>query len=477
MKSDQHRYKYDVTRYLCAAAELNRNVRDTIFEHVVQNPYKFVAKNYGVDLSRVVRQCLRIQTRDLATDLLLSAIMLFYVIIHFSHKGLIYGIITFIPNLISSWAFIFTLFVICGSRLWSYWEVSRNLSKDNFGNSLHKETLVESIYAERLLELKQLEEGNTTYYSGYTPFVGAGNRIGGWSFVFSTQSEMDQNEYVDISLKKMYDTMGEKIKDLQIKGMSIEDGLFVDGKTLRNHPEFLPDVLSAPNAKISDEVMQDYVGKFTEQKRYYKIIQISGWQGNFIFSTFFRLTKNDRQMFVEVNYYLLPPLKKNYYAIDQLRVGIPASIIGKTILISIIPAIVSPFLAPFRFISRLNLLLNKRGGNSRKVERQVKDNPVFDYGAAQSLREIVASDKMQNFFQDADVIMYQKQVERYLMEGMTEYLKSQGVDVSEFNKRKEAIIQQGITINGGNFEVENLVGGNQIKHNIIKKVESVVKES
>lgn len=472
MKNNARQPKYDVTRYLCAAAELNRSFRNTVFEEIVHNSYRFVARSYGVDLSRVVRQCLRAQTRDLLLDLVLSVLMVIAVISNFVSNGFFPGLFMLIPTLLT-WPLLLAFVTICGSKLYSYRVVASHLSRDNFHKEEAKETVVEIMYADRLKELKQLEDGNAVYYSGYSPFVGAGKRLGGWSFVFSTQSKEDEEKFIDLSLTHMYAYMESKLSKLQIDGMTITDCLFVDGKTVRQQPEFLPNELAAPLSTVSEATMQSCMDSFFEQKRYYKVVQISGWQGNLIFSSFFRVTQNDRQTFVEVSYYALPPLRNSYYAIDRLKSGIPLSFIGTSMLKSIFPAIMSPIQSPVRLISLLRQLLSKQSGAKREV-KEIKENPAFDYGADQSLREMVASEKLNNYFQDADVDMYRKQIERQLMEGMTDYLESQGVDVSEFNRHTEAVVQQGITINAASFAVENMVSGNQIQNNFMNKVQSVL---
>ncbi|MGN7470679.1 hypothetical protein [Brevibacillus sp. SAFN-007a] len=465
--------KYDVTRYLCAAAELDRKFRSTVFEHVVHNSYRFVAKSYGVDLPRVVRQCLRAQTRDLVVDSLFCLILIVFLVKHFSKYGLVYGIIGFIPAFLA-WPFFYSFLVTIGSKLYSEWLVTKQLSRNRFHKAGEASSFVEKMNEQRLKELEELEAGNAIYYSGYSPFVGAGQRLGGWSFVFRTQNARNRENYVDISLPHLYAFLEQKLHNLNIKDMSVNDGLFIDGKTLNMYPEFLTRDGSAPLLNVSDDMIEESMKTFSEQRRFYKVVQVTGWQGNFIFSTFFRLVKNNRQMFLEVSYYLLPPLKEEYYKIDQMSSTIKASKIGKAFIRSIIPALLNPFRSPVRLISQVNLLISKgRTANQESKERE--ENPQFDYGAIESIREMVACNNLQNYFQEADVDMYRKQIERHLMDAMTEYFIDHDVDVSEFNSRKETVLQQGIVINGGNIQVENMVNGNQFFQKVSENIKEAVK--
>lgn len=68
-----------------------------------------------------------------------------------------------------------------------------------------RKSFLESQYEHRLQQLERLQEGNVAYYSGYSPFVGAGVRLGGWSFVCNTAKKgSGKSEHTAIAVSDLY---------------------------------------------------------------------------------------------------------------------------------------------------------------------------------------------------------------------------------------------------------------------------------
>ncbi|MNJ51986.1 hypothetical protein D3C77_473020 [compost metagenome] len=265
------------------------------------------------------------------------------------------------------------------------------------------------------------------------------------------------------------------MNSLQIRNLTVQDMVYVSGRDIREDHRFLSNPFQAPNPYISDTLVDEIKESQQENVRYYQSVQVVGWQGNFVLSSFFRIHKNDKHLFIEANYYVLPPLESEFYEIDQLNSSIPLGRIVKMGISSVLPAIFYLPFSPIRAIRNGTAFLASWKGKKDDV-KQVSENQRFDYGAYESIREMAATDKMQNFFQKSDLAMYKKQIERCFTDSIIEFLDSQGVDVSEFVQRKESIINQGIMINGGSFSADNVSVGNQT-NTIINQVKSAFQNS
>ncbi|MCD9020218.1 hypothetical protein [Cohnella silvisoli] len=466
--------KYDISRYLCAAAEISPKFRSKVFEQILHNTVRYVAPSYGVDVPLVVKHCLRGHTRDFIVDALISVAVLWTFIGTFKSHGIFSGIPYFVYSLVS-----FPLllaFLLKWLNLYVGFRVVVKDLKNDQHNMNGKKSFMESQYEQRLQQLEKLQEGNIAYYSGYSPFVGAGVRLGGWSFVCGTAKRgITKSEHVVISLPDLYRHINKSMNSLHIPHLSIKDMIYVDGKSIRNDSRFLSNPYEAPSTHVADFLIDEYKVKQEENVRYYQTVQVLGWQGNFVFSSFFRISKNDQHLFVEANYYLLPPLESVYYEIDRLHSSIPVGILVKMALSSIIPAIISLPTAPLRAV-RSGSAFFASWKEKKETKKQIDEDQRFDYGAYESLREMAATNKLQNFFQQSDVDMYRKQIERCFTDSIMEFLESQGVDISEFVQRKETVINQGIMVNGGSFTAENVSVGNQAQM-LIHQAKNVVQNS
>ncbi|MNC13352.1 hypothetical protein D3C75_610970 [compost metagenome] len=460
--------KYDITRYLCAAAEISPKFRTKVFEQIIDNTIRYVAPSYGVDVPLVVRHCLRGQLRDFIVESLLSIILLWTFLSAIISHGVIFGIPSFVISLVT-----YPLLISFLLRWLNLFIGYRVVVKDlkHIDIQAEKRSFVESQYEKRIMELETLQDGNVVYYSGYTPFVGAGIRMAGWSFVCSTATkEGERSEQSVISLPALYNHVNKNMNSLHIPHLNVKDMLYVNGREIREDDRFLTDPYQAPIAQIAASLIDEYKENQEENVRYYQTVQVVGWQGNLVLSSFFRVSKNDKHLFVEANYYVLPPLEPGFYEIDQLNSSIPLGRILKMGLSSIIPSIFLLPLAPSRAI-RNGAAFWSSWKEKKELLKQISKNQRFDYGAYESIREMAASDELQNFFQKSDLEMYKKQIERCFTDSVMEYLEGQNVDISEFIKRKETVINQGIMINGGSFSAENVSVGNQT-NTIVNQVKS-----
>jgi hypothetical protein len=447
--NDNH---FDTTRYLCAAAEMNRSFRNQVMEEILHNTHRYVAPCYGVDIGRVVWHCVQAKRRDFILLLILLGIFAWAFLSSFE-TGFFFFLPYFFTNLFFSYPILLAFGAIFITKWIGYRRIIKSLLRQNYRPGLPDAQMNDGMLG-RLAQLKGVQEGNVVYYSGFSPFVGSGIRVSGWSFVIDIRGDKAEA----FTLRELYDRIEEKIRALHIPGMSCSDRLFVDGKNIRNDRRFLENEFSAPFTQVAPSLVEEYVEKFGETIRHYKVIQVVGWKGDFVLSAFLRFVKSEENLFVEVNYYILPPLQNKYYAIDRLSKDIPLDVIGKLVFQSVIQSFILLPLSPVHMMREIKSIMVSKVGQ-RKIAKEIRDNQMFDYGAGRSIREMAATDNFRYFFQRSDYEMYRKQIERRLLESIIEFLDGKGIDISEFKARQDTIINNGILVTNGSFQADNVAVG------------------
>ena len=76
----------EATRYLCAAGHLNEKFARAVVDEVVHQPHRAVAPSHEIGLGPIIRHCLAAQRRSLARDGVVTAVLLFGVVIAFANS-------------------------------------------------------------------------------------------------------------------------------------------------------------------------------------------------------------------------------------------------------------------------------------------------------------------------------------------------------------------------------------------------------
>lgn len=192
---------YDITRYLCAAAQISSKFRTKVFEQIIDNTIRYIAPSYGVDVPLVARHCLRAQMRDFIVETSLSLVLLWTLFFSIKSFGVLFGILHFVLALFT-FPWLISFLLRWANLFIGYRIVAKDLKK--FDNQSEAKSLIESKYENRIQDLEKLQDGNVVYYSGYNPFVGSGNQVDGWSFVCSIEKKKTQEQTRESSLYTLY---------------------------------------------------------------------------------------------------------------------------------------------------------------------------------------------------------------------------------------------------------------------------------
>ncbi len=383
---------------------------------------------------------------------------------------------------------------------WERWSTRHTLVKNNFYKeafdpdsidweneliSVSSDTSKESTekiqkIRKKLEQIAKEQNSKVIIYGRYSPFVGCGYDIGGWSLALNISKGKENHGKVEAPLpfqiNELYEKITRLVSELHLWGIDVstEDIYYIDGQTIRDDIRFLNSPFERPSTCL--EILEASIEEPAKANRFYKRIQISGWKGELIVSIVLRFTKFGKNLFVEAKYFLLPPLEESFHAID--RIQSPATFMQKVDLVWQ-SLVISFFLWPLSFAGTVYKVLEP----VIDIIKQwidiliIKENPVFNYGSITSIRENVSNTRYRQYFQFLDQDMYLKVIESAVLDGIVEFLDSKNIDTSELKNRQSQILNEGIIISGGEINAKNLAVGRWARAIFNRKKAKTIKES
>lgn len=468
----------ETTRYLCAAAYSNEAFCEQVIQQTIEQEYRAIAPCYGFDLPTVIKHCLIAKKKRKKRDLILTSIFTLWLILSLYENS--WSLALLLILLFVTWIIIFRERLITRHNVvlknfsedsynpdYTDWETELNDSQNNSEEDSRSYKKRQETQKIKTIIDKIVEEqsGRIILYGKYSPFIGAGYDIGGWSFALDiTKPKTNLEKTLDIipfTVEELYQEIENNIDKIQLPEIEvkIEDNLYVDGQKVRDDARFLDSPFKPPY------VNSNYTsGKLESEKsnRYYKRIQITGWNGELIFSIFLRFFIFGNNLFLEAKYFLLPPLKNTFYAIDKIES--PGTIIQKIDLLWQ-SFVITVFILPISFALNLYQLIKPIiiSINRWLNTLLIKENPTYNYGAITSVRENASSNLYRQYFQILDKDMYLKVFETILLNSMVDFLDSKNIDTTDLKNRQTEIINQGIIMSGGSISSKNLAVGRRAK--------------
>lgn len=441
------------TRYLCAAAYLDHAFADRVVERVLHERHRAVAPSYGVDLHAVLRHCIAARRRAFLRACALTALLLVALPVFLWLGASPLGAL--LRLWVLAWAVVFV-----GRCLDRYEVLAGHLLRDRFDPRAAPRARRGE---ERLIgDLERHQLANVTVYSGFSPFVGCGVDRGGWSFVINVRKGKQdlggQKQPRRFDVEELYACVLDTVRSLHINRLQAEDRLFMNGRDIRGAAWVLPDEYARPLPWIDPAVVHRYLEAPTHQVRHYLAVQLVDWHGELILSLFLRFNQVGGSLFCEGSYFLLPPVKEKYHAVDDVA-AFPdlRSVAGQ----AAISAVTAPFLlalAPFQVLRRLFGRWT-RWLEHRATRRLIRNRPMFDYGAKTTIRQEGMSTNYRHYFQKLDELMYIKLIQKQVFESIAGFLDARGIDTGELRDRQAAVLNSGVIITGGEIKAESLAVG------------------
>jgi hypothetical protein len=432
---------------MCAAAYLDGTFAQDVVDEVIHERHRAVQIPPGVDIMPVARHCLAALRRKTTRDVLLCLDAVLALVALFALQSFWWLLLTFLL----AWAVVF----------WDMWRstyhVVKRLSAHVFSPDDAPAPL-DPRMTRRIEELAGAQHGNTTVYSGFLPFVGAGFEVRGWSLVVDlSKPKPDLGPGFRpsaVAPSEMYAAVREALQELAIPNLTIEDRLYVQGTDVRNDPVLLPDPTARPVSTVDGSRVQSLIGTSTHRVRHYQCIRVIDWRGELVVSLYLRFPIQSDRMFCEYNNFLLTPLKEELHRADGLGTSVE---LRQVLAILRRSGLATVGLWPRSPQVMLKPLTRTRAA-SRK-QKEVERNPLFDHGACPTALDRVRSTKYRRFFQRVDNEMYGKLLERLVLDKLVEVLSGHGVDTSPIDESKSTIINHGVMTGGGSVTAENVAVG------------------
>lgn len=223
---------------------------------------------------------------------------------------------------------------------------------------------------------------------------------------------------------------------------------------MQPQPAVLPDLYHAPAAHMQTSAARHLADTPPEWARYYRCFRIEAWDRDLTTSCYLHAGTDQRMLFLEWTFCVLPPIRESYRHIDRYQDPFVTPLVRSLLELVVLPATV---IRRFQSVFRQFKPLVQRDGEV------VPDR----YGAGKSLRELAAASDVQSYFQDVDVERYVKILHSKLGRAVGQYLEDHHCSVIEFMKQADPAVNFN-NIYGGTF-IQSAVGsGNTSRGNVFR---------
>jgi hypothetical protein len=320
--------KSRTTRYLCVAAQIDSIFREEVFRKILNEEYRFISIPADVDLIVIAKHCLDAKRRKITLNFVISILLILYLYFYTAAVNIYHNHPTL--SILSSLTSLLCFLLIFAAYSYEYWFtryriIAKYLLEDNFNPDCINLPASTDKIIDKLHQILDEEQSNAVIYSGYSPFIGSGVNIGGWSFTLNiNKGKEDIGRVLTpelFTIEELYSQIDSDIKKTHLNQISIEDKIFANGRNIRLNKSFFPDKnpFCRPISKLESSYFDELIRTGgSDTIRHYKCIRIISWKGEIVLSVFLRFVKLNQNLFVEASYFLLPPLKEEYHKIDEI---------------------------------------------------------------------------------------------------------------------------------------------------------------
>jgi hypothetical protein len=432
--SAQWRAQTETTRYLCAAAHLDRRYRTIVLEATVWEKQRAVCPSYGVDLSVVARHAVVAERRELLRDAFLTVVL---------------GLAVAVPAALvltgpaRLTAFVGALAILITMALGAVaLETSARLA--TLGRMLQLGGRPDDLPSPPgpigavLQELAEANDGNVIVFTVFDPFIGSGTVVDAGSFTVPLIPQEERLRERSSRLAgplrsgEVIDALTGALRGLREPYLRVEPRVYVNGYDVAMFPDLLPDPLLRPRIHAPSSLLHQTIELPTGNVRPYLCAEFTCWHGQLVVTSFIRVATFPGVLYVEIAAYLLPPLKASYYTVDELRIRTTGERLTATIKETTVHWFPALLASPFRLAAAANDRL-AAARRERLHERRVADHLLIDYGAVTSIRER-ASGGHPNYFMEQDTDMYVKVVQQKVVDTIMAVLDAHGYETDKIKQ-------------------------------------------
>jgi hypothetical protein len=347
------------------------------------------------------------------------------------------------------------------------------MAKSLIENGISDLPKIKPKYQKDVDEIKKWICKNIICYSGYSPFVGVGFKIGGWDFALDIdkpKTTAESRPILGFETVEIYIEIKDKIKRLNLPKLQVENKIIIAGNKVRDNTMFFDG--SNIKKKFDTESVTQFASNKMSEGRFYTNIFIDSEDDSGRFNTYLRFFKNDSILHTEVAFFALPLRIKDYKLYKNWKIFELND--GNRIIESFVKAVINFILGMF-FIFKLLTKLDgiftrhiKEENAEKNIEKSIEENPSYDFGAKEHINQIITG-SFDDFCRDQDFFMHMKIIEKRILNTIEEFLASKGIDTKDFRERETNILNNGIIISGSKLNAQNLAIGDKAKIKTEKK--------
>jgi len=445
-------YLNETTRYLCGAAYSDAAFRNALLKRE-RDKVRATAPETGVDVALVTEHCHRAARFSLVRDLLITILAVVGVGLLASMAGSEVPD----PNVIG-----FFLACCFGVFLLTTIETFR---QDNLAR---RELTRDAFYRKHDNAAPQDSDDNVVIYSGFSPFVGSGSDIGGWSFTIDLDrpsQTLGPHKPRNFLLSDLYGYVENVFTELQLPRLKIRRKLFANGKRIRDMALLLKDPHRRPVTRVADAIVSGSVDIGSGVIRHYLCLETTNWDGEVVITFFIQFRQLSSKLFVEVSTFLLPPVRAAYFDLDKVHPTRRFRDASGLLVASLVKSLFLPVISPFLCWGRISAAW-ERSQEDRKLRKEIEEDLLFDYGARQSAREMATGNEWRSYFQKLDKEMLHKIIQQQLIDSLVDFFDDHGIDTSEIKERTMHILNNGVFVSGGTINAQGLAVGSGAQANV-----------
>ena len=291
------------------------------------------------------------------------------------------------------------------------------------------------------------------YRADAPPFVGSGVKLDSWQITIDI-SRRTEPEFEPVTGAELQAALLELLPGKISPRPSAEHRLYVRGGASALSVDLYrigptePDLTEALNFRrpvtvVPRSQLRRYFDRRDESARVFTSFQLSSWGGQVVVTLFVRAHVANETLFIEGHVYALRPLHPELSEVRSLPVG---------------NAVELQALGPIALSTATTLLLNApsvmmknartarlNAANAAEADSEIATRRDVDFGAVKSVREQVTNFDLGEHFAAGDEELYYQVFVRRTMESIDAFLKSRGVDTTEFAGQSAEIISQTTT--------------------------------
>ena len=475
----------DATRLLCAGVYLDGAFRETVLRVLTRDPDRYAAPAYGYDSTRVVAHAQAYRERRINVRILIGGLAAIDFLMLFA--GFEAFFITFLIAVWLSWVAVFF------ERLYVHNVLTRYLRKTAPTDGPSETVPYPNPSNAGAVQLapEQKASAGLVYYSGYKPFVGAGETTRHWAFPILLVPNQDDDalerllspgisdappSQPDVNVPDLLSYMQRRLT--AVLRTELQDTRRIDQLeiTRRWYRTAIAESRPVPPDCVDLGELAEIQGREDYgSPREYLCVHVGSWNQELVTSAFLGFDVKGQTLHTEFHACQLKPIRSDFHSVDfyprQIGAGRIVGIAAGAAF-HMVGAVLSIPLGVLAGLPRL-LGIGKAHGHApaadplnlvepgeRETQEADKDGGFRDYGARVSIREIASHGRYHHYFQDIDSKKYLSIIERWVDQITLEYLASKGVDLTEFRrKRSVTLVNTGLLQTGGTINAEGFAVG------------------